>query len=57
VIRSEVGIKKIIYVGRLHKEKLVDDLMKMMAHLARDGFGSRRVQLVLLGDGPEREAI
>jgi glycosyltransferase involved in cell wall biosynthesis len=42
---------QIVYVGRLHPEKLVDHLIRMMAHLP-DAY-----ELTLVGDGPARAAL
>ncbi len=48
---------RLIYVGRLHREKLVDDLVRMMP-LVRALEGSRVVvTLTIVGDGPERERL
>jgi len=44
----------LLYVGRLHHEKLVVGLIDMMAHLVSTGV---RARLVLVGDGPERSAM
>lgn len=42
----------LVYVGRLHREKLVDDLIRMMGFLV--GQAKVSVRLTLIGDGPER---
>lgn len=49
--------KTLIYVGRLHKEKLVHDLIYMMQRLAAEGINHSRLRLVVVGDGPERESL
>jgi glycosyltransferase involved in cell wall biosynthesis len=43
---------EIVYVGRLSPEKLVEDLVLMMAELKPDGL-----RLVVVGDGPSRAAL
>lgn len=48
---------KLIYVGRLQHQKLVDDLIRMMALITAQKNISRPVQLTLIGDGPERPAL
>lgn len=50
--RDECGSLKLIYVGRLHKEKLVADLLEALA-LADD----KQLFLTLVGDGPELNAL
>ena len=45
---------RLLYVGRLHHEKLVSGLIDMMAQLVSIGV---RARLVLVGDGPERSAM
>jgi len=46
---------KLIYVGRLHHEKLVIDLIKMLAILNRECPDS--FKLLLIGDGPEKDNL
>ena len=48
-------IVKLLYVGRLHKEKLVDDLVRMMVPFKE--WNGREVSLSLIGDGPERKSL
>lgn len=43
---------RMVYVGRLHQEKLVDHLVRMMSLVRRPDM-----RLVLVGDGPERENL
>jgi glycosyltransferase involved in cell wall biosynthesis len=45
----------LIYVGRLHREKLVEGLVRMMARLKNSNIG--RVTLNLVGEGPEKPAL
>jgi glycosyltransferase involved in cell wall biosynthesis len=45
---------KLLYVGRLHKEKLVDHLIRMTAVLKEKGH---TVKLILIGDGDEKERL
>jgi glycosyltransferase involved in cell wall biosynthesis len=44
----------LIYVGRLHKEKLVDQLLQMMALLKKDKIPTT---LTIIGDGPEKPVL
>ena len=44
----------ILYVGRLHREKIVEDLIEMLAYIKKTGL---RVHLRIIGDGPERENL
>lgn len=44
------------YVGRLHAEKLIGDLIGMMREIAARGYGEK-VRLRLIGDGPERNRL
>ena len=51
--RSRMNVSSpasLLYVGRLHSEKLVGDLVEVVAHLKRAGVS---VRLRLVGDGPE----
>lgn len=43
---------RLIYVGRLQRQKLVDDLVRMMPLVA--GGAGPQLTLTLVGDGPER---
>ena len=45
---------RVITVGRLHPSKGHDDLLRAVARLIADG---RDVKLVILGDGPHRQAL
>ena len=51
------SVTKLIYVGRLHHEKLVGDLFHMMRFLSDCGFTKDRVRLCLVGGGEEQEAL
>jgi glycosyltransferase involved in cell wall biosynthesis len=48
---------KLVYVGRLQHQKLVDDLVRMMSLITAQKDISRTVELTLIGDGPERAAL
>jgi glycosyltransferase involved in cell wall biosynthesis len=48
---------EVLYVGRLSPEKLVDDLLRMMAALARTSELPAGTRLRLIGDGPERARL
>jgi glycosyltransferase involved in cell wall biosynthesis len=48
--------KKILFIGRLHRQKAVDDLLKAVAGLVEKPIGLG-VELTLVGDGPERSAL
>ncbi len=47
----------LIYVGRLQRQKLVDDLIRMMPQIAGGQNGGPPVTLTLVGDGPDREVL
>lgn len=55
--RRKSGRKTLIYVGRLHREKMVADLIHMMAALVKLGVDSRQARLLLVGDGPDRAKL
>jgi glycosyltransferase involved in cell wall biosynthesis len=48
---------EIVYVGRLHREKLVGDLIKMMAVIAKSSGVCREIILTLIGEGPEQSFL
>lgn len=48
---------KLIYVGRLQRQKLVDDLIRMMPLVSEHAKGMPPVTLTLVGDGPDRESL
>lgn len=48
---------RLIYVGRLHFEKMVDHLIDMMAKLRVRGYGPQQVQLDIIGDGSAAEQL
>lgn len=48
------GFPRLLYVGRLHHDKMVMGLIEMLSYLEKDGVVTR---LVIAGDGPEREAM
>ena len=47
----------LVFVGRLHKEKLVDHLVRMMATLKKWDRTSRLPALRLIGDGGEKQRL
>jgi glycosyltransferase involved in cell wall biosynthesis len=47
-------VPRLLYVGRLHRDKMVLGLIDMLAHLAGAGIS---VRLSIAGDGPERAAM
>jgi glycosyltransferase involved in cell wall biosynthesis len=47
---------KVLFVGRLHRQKAIDDLLEAVAGLTQKPIG-REVELTLVGDGPERMAL
>jgi glycosyltransferase involved in cell wall biosynthesis len=47
----------LVYVGRLHREKMVSDLIEMMAAIREQGPLGIRPVLWIIGDGPERESL
>lgn len=44
----------LVYVGRLHREKMVGDLIKMMEVIQKMDESSKNIVLNLIGDGPQR---
>src|SRR5262245_28005124 len=48
---------QLIYVGRLHAEKMVDDLLRVMNVVGKRGFGPDRIRLHIVGDGPQRKNL
>lgn len=44
----------LVYVGRLHREKLVCDLIKMMKSIKENYEGNKKIILNIIGDGPEK---
>ncbi|HKQ35266.1 MAG TPA: glycosyltransferase family 4 protein [Nitrospiraceae bacterium] len=51
------GLVQVIYVGRLHPEKLVDHLLRVMDVVKRKGYGDERIRLHIVGDGPHRAEL
>lgn len=47
---------KILYVGRLHRQKAIEDLLRAVGGLLQKPIG-RELELTLVGDGPERETL
>jgi glycosyltransferase involved in cell wall biosynthesis len=45
---------RLIYVGRIHREKLTDDLITMMAQLRELNDSHASITLDIIGDGPDR---
>ncbi len=54
---SPGGEFKLIYVGRLQEQKLVDDLVRMMSSLAQQETAGIAFKLSLVGEGPEKENL
>lgn len=53
----ENNVFNLVYVGRLHREKLVKDLILMMSDISkRDSLG-KKIVLNFIGDGPERSML
>jgi glycosyltransferase involved in cell wall biosynthesis len=48
---------QVAYVGRLHAEKLVDHLLRVMDVIRRNGYGAERIKLHIVGDGPHRSHL
>ena len=48
---------QVVYVGRLHPEKLVDHLIRIMEVVRRKGYGAERIRLNIVGDGPHRSQL
>jgi glycosyltransferase involved in cell wall biosynthesis len=51
------GPVQLICVSRLHSEKLLEDLIFLMALLRKRGFGPELIRLRLIGDGPDKEYL
>jgi len=47
----------LVYVGRLHKEKLVEDLVRMMAKTKESCDYGIQIRLNLIGEGPEKTRL
>lgn len=48
---------QLVYVGRLHAEKLVDDLLRVLHALRQKGYREDRIKLHIVGDGPHRTTL
>lgn len=55
-VRSDSKCISLLYVGRLHKEKMVDDLLKALKILLESEC-SKDFYLTIVGDGPERDYL
>jgi len=55
--RQKAPYFRLVYVGRLHAEKLVDDLLRVMNAVAKRGYGAERMRLHIIGDGPHRDTL
>jgi glycosyltransferase involved in cell wall biosynthesis len=53
------SIFTLLYVGRLHAEKLVDQLIQMVKFILDDSNSQlpKPFQMILIGDGPERTCL
>ena len=49
-------VVRILYIGRLHPQKGIDVLLRAIAAL-RNELPTRAIELHLVGDGPERDAL
>jgi glycosyltransferase involved in cell wall biosynthesis len=49
----------LLYVGRLHSEKLVDQLIQVMKYVLTDPDTplSKPIRMIIIGDGPERKHL
>ncbi|MCW1310038.1 MAG: glycosyltransferase, partial [Candidatus Nanoarchaeia archaeon] len=47
----------LVYVGRLHREKMVRDLINMMQVIQKMNESSKNIVLNIIGDGPERDEL
>lgn len=47
---------KVLFVGRLHRQKAIDDLLRAIGELVQKPIG-HELELALVGDGPERESL
>ncbi len=45
---------QLIYVGRLHREKLVDHLLQVMEIVRCEGYDEKKMRLKIVGDGSDR---
>ncbi len=51
-------LKKLVYMGRLSYEKDIDEVLEVFAEVRKEMLKKRKsVQLLLIGDGPEREKL
>ncbi|MBA5867368.1 MAG: glycosyltransferase [Nitrospira sp. CR1.3] len=55
--RSNDRFFQTVYVGRLHAEKLVDHLLRVMYVIKGKGYGAERIRLHIVGDGPQRSHL
>ena len=59
VNRNQTSFFTLLYVGRLHSEKLADQLIRMIKFILTDSTMQllKPIQLILIGDGPERKNL
>jgi glycosyltransferase involved in cell wall biosynthesis len=57
--RNQTSFFTLLYVGRLHSEKLVDQLIRMIKFILTDSTIQllKSIQLILIGDGSERKNL
>ncbi len=57
-MKKELGIplenKVLVSVGRLAKEKNLEELLEYFSRLIKEGFG-KKLTFLIAGDGPDRE--
>lgn len=60
-LRAELGLRQdsvvLLYVGRLYSEKRVGELLDAARAMEEDPAGERPVEVVIVGDGPERARL
>jgi glycosyltransferase involved in cell wall biosynthesis len=61
VLRAALGLEPygqtLLYIGRLSRRKRVDDAMELVRRLNEESRESGPIQLLVVGDGPERNTL
>jgi glycosyltransferase involved in cell wall biosynthesis len=61
VLRAALGLdpcgRTLLYIGRLAQRKRVHDAIELVRRLNEDSRGNGSTQLLVVGDGPERQAL